>query len=142
MSATERTQDEIVARVEHARKADMFGWRCEVLIPTLDFEHAKPYLKDGTTAEEWEADRRDDGVNDLLARAGSYLHFAFGKAYNERGLSAGRSIQKLGEVAWLLGHDELAARMEREDGYEPYGLPLLRAFAKEFGFPVPDRSEF
>lgn len=138
MSDTTRTQDEIVQRVHAVRPDDVLGWHCEVLIPQLDYDHAREFLKPDVTAEEWAADlAADRGEHaDLTAVAASYLTFAFGKAYDERSISAERSINKLTEYAWLLGRDELAERMASGREYGSYGLPLLRAFAEEFDLPV------
>lgn len=124
-----RSQDDIFARAQAAD--DMFGWAQEVLLPYLDFEHAKPILNDGVTVDEWAkyaavpAKVRDE--------AHSYYVFALGKIEDERGISAERSVVKLREYAWLMGLDDVVAAMDAA-GYAPYGAPKVAAFAAGLGF--------
>jgi hypothetical protein len=127
-----RTQDEIVARIEDATDEDMFGFRREVLVDALDFEHAKPFLIAGATAEEWEEAR----VDDFDAAARSYYTFALEKIEGHRGISANRSVEKLTEFAWLLGRDDVVAAMEAAE-YPQYGAPKVAAFAAGFGLDWP-----
>lgn len=142
MTSTEyrlRSQDEIVARItaygEHG-VGDFFGFRREVLVDALDYEHAKPYLKDGVTAEEWNAYR----LSDLAEAAKKYLELAIGKIRNHRGISAERSVDKLTEYAWLLCRDDVLAAMDRAD-YPQYGAPKVKAFADGMGFQWPDYDD-
>src|SRR5258706_374110 len=100
-----RTQDEIVPRIAAIADDDWAGFGREVLIPALDFTHAKPYLVPEATAAEWDIDE----AGDTEAAAWSYLDFAIGKIQDHRGISAGRSVDKLTEYAWLLGRDDVVA---------------------------------
>jgi len=131
---TTRTQDEIVARIrDHEQNGgDFFGFACELLIDALDFEHAKPWLKEETTAEQWDESRTVD--TETAARG--YLEFALGKIDGHRGISASRSVDKLREFAWLLGRDEVLAAMDAA-GYQQYGAPKVKAFAVGMGWPWP-----
>ncbi len=131
MSELTRTQEEIVARVDALARGedDFFGFRLEVLVYALDFEHARPFLRDGVTADVWKTTSRESIEND----ARDYLAFAVGKIVGHRGLSASRSVEKLGEYAWLLGRDDVVAAMD-EAGYENYGAPKVRAFAEGMGW--------
>lgn len=124
-----RSQNEIFARAQAAD--DMFGWAHEVLLPYLDFEHAKPILNDGVTVEEWaEYAEAPAKVRD---EAHSYYVFALGKIEDERGISAERSVLKLREYAWLMGLDDVVAAMDAAE-YAPYGAPKVAAFAAGLGF--------
>lgn len=128
-----RTQDEIVARIKakEVEKKSLFGFDLDVLICNLDFERAKPWLTPEAKAEEWV-------VGDVKAKALDYLEFAWGKAEDHRGLSASRSVEKMTEYCWLLGHDALVKRIEAgEIGYAQYGTPILRAVSEALGYPVP-----
>jgi len=125
-----RSQDEIVARI-NAIEDDMFGFRSDVLVSALDFAHAAPFLKDGTTEAEW------DGEHDAAFAAHEYLTFAVGKILDHRGISASRSVDKLGEYAWLLGRDDVVAAMDAAD-YPQYGAPKVRAFAVGMDWSWPD----
>jgi hypothetical protein len=133
-----RTQDEIVARIEAVKGDDFLGFRQQVLVDFLDFDHARPYLKPGTTPEVWAEASTQDATDDLIAeQAKGYMEFAWGKAENHRGLSAGRSIEKMTEYAWLLGRDDVLDAMD-EAGYVNYGAPKLAAMCTLMGWPIPD----
>lgn len=130
-----RGQDDIVARVQGAD--DMFGWAREVLLPYLGFDHARPFLNDGVTAEQWAECTEDPAV--IRDAAHAYYVFALGKIEDERGISAERSVIKLREYAWLMGLDDVVAAMDAAQ-YSPYGAPKVAAFAAGLGFS-PDGAE-
>lgn len=130
-----RSQEEIVAHYETIRGDDLLGFKAEVLLASLDYEHARPYLRPDVTPEGW-----DDGTlsldrDSVWQAAAGYLDFAWGKAAGHRGISAERSVEKLAEYAWLLGRDDVVAAMG-EAGYAMYGVPKLVAFAEGMGLPV------
>lgn len=130
-----RTQEEIVARYEAIKADDMLGFRADVLIGHLDFEHARPYLRADATADEWRPDPLD--AESLRKGAADYAVFAWKKVQNHRGISASRSVTKLTEFAWLLGDEALVAEIERTS-YPQYGAPKLKLVCERLGFPVPD----
>ncbi len=132
MTTTTRTQDEIVARIAYAD--DMFGFDREVLVESLDYPHAKPYLKPEVTEEDWLKDSGPD--RDLAKAAADYFTFALGKIENHRGISASRSVTKLREYAWLLGRDDVVAAMDEAD-YAQYGAPQVKAFGDGLGLDWP-----
>jgi len=125
-----RTLDEIAARA--AAADDIFGFAREVLVPYLDFERARPFLKADAAAAEWQPTPLD------MARAEmtEYMAFAWGKVEDHRGLSAGRSVEKLAAWAWLLGDDALVERIEAAP-YAQYGAPKLAVICAAFDLPVP-----
>lgn len=129
MTNLRRSQSEIVDRIENLDD-DMFGFRFEVLVQALDYDYAKPYLKDDVSAAEWDVDR----LSDTEKEARNYLAFAIGKIEDERGISAERSVIKLREFAWLLGRDDAVAAMDAAD-YGWYGDLKVRAFAAALGWP-------
>ena len=51
---TARTQDDIVNRLESRKDDDRLGFEVSAYIDYLGFEHARPYLNPGVTAEEWD----------------------------------------------------------------------------------------
>lgn len=126
-----RTQKEIVARYEAIKDRDMFGFKAEVLLPVLDFEHAKPFLLDEATPEAWPGPQ---GMDETRAEAVEYLGFAFGKARGHRGTSAARSVEKMGEWLWLLGTD---ADEFHAAPYPMYGVPQLVVAARLLDADVP-----
>ncbi len=132
-----RTQEEIVQRYEAVKADDVLGFRSEVLLLYLDFEHAKPYLKPDVTAESWNADVSKYDRDAVLEAAAKYMVFAWGKVKDHRGISASRSVDKMTEYAWLLGEDALVEEIGRT-GYAQYGAPPLKLICEKLGFPLPD----
>lgn len=128
-----RSPDEIVARVKMLDEdgGDFFGFQRTDLVSVLDFEHAQPFLRPEATAADWETPPTDD---ELRQRAIDYLTFAFEKAQNHRGISAGRSVDHFSAWLWLLGI--LPDNWEDID-YAQYGVPKLFAACGALGQPVP-----
>lgn len=138
-----RTQEEILERFElyndlnnrdrHGDPHDGMGFKREVLLDYLDFEHARPYLKDDATQQEWDqAHSRET----LRQAAEGYYDFALGKIEDHRGLSAMRSVDKLETYAWLLGRDDVVQAMS-EAPYPQYGAPRVKAYADGLGLLWP-----
>jgi hypothetical protein len=130
-----RTQDEILKRIKSTES--MFGFNREVLVPMLAFENAKEFLTvDSETEKKWktltEAEQRDEMK--------TYMEFAWGKVSDHRGLSAGRSVEKMCAWTWLLGTDEQSAEIDRmaDVNYPQYGAPVLKRVCEIFGLPMPD----
>lgn len=139
---TMRTQDEIVARMKAVGEDDFLGFAREVLLDALDYEHARPFLKEGVTADRWAETKPTLTEEATKAAALKYLEFAWGKAKDHRGISASRSrgistsrsVDKMTSYCWLLGLD--VDRIEAA-GYAQYGCPKLKAAAKLLGAAVP-----
>ena len=138
-----RTTDEIVARIKEVAKEEFFGFESSDLIMVLPWDEAKKFLKEESHEEEKKKWRTSPPTDDeIRAEAIDYLDFAFGKAINHRGLSAGRSVSHLRAWCWLLGEDELVAFIDDEDNYPNYGAPILKKVAEHWGVDVPDNPTF
>lgn len=135
-TATLRTDEEIIARLKDERRLDPFGFGVSDLVPLLPFEKARPWLKEGVTADEWRVDARDR--YSVIERMRDYMPFAWDKALDHRGLSASRSITHFKEWLWLLGDDETLAFAEDDSNYANYGAPILKRVCERYGFPIPD----
>lgn len=135
---TIRTQAAIAARLRAIRTtgSDLFGFREEVLLEALDFDHAREFLHPDVTATQWNQQRWNQH-SDMQAYARWYLHFAIDKILDHRGNSASRSVVKLAELAWLLGRDDIVSAMHAAD-YPMYGAPKVKAFADGLGWPFDD----
>lgn len=125
-----RTQEEIVARIQEISNTsrDPFGFEVGNLIERLDYEHAKDFLNDGVTKDEWEA-----SIANLLPVRETmidYLSFAWEKANDERGLSAYRSLAHYTSWLWLDGDDHLWKTLEH---YTDYGKPQLISICNYLG---------
>ena len=118
----ERTQEGILARIEAIAKNDVRGLERNDLVDFLDYEHAKPYLKEGTTEEEWAEYRA--AIKPPKEQMKDYMDFAWEKANNKRGISAYRSLCHYSAWLWLDDNEELAERIRE---YEYYGKPQLIA---------------
>lgn len=134
-SFTLRTPGEILARLKD--QEDIFGFRCEVLVTSLPFEEAREFLKEDTTAENWDTELTRDAV---LKEMLEYLDFAWDKALSHRGLSAGRSIQKLTEWLWILGDEEAVSFVSDDTNYLNYGAPALLYISNRYGVACPGTS--
>ena len=124
-----RTQEQIVAKIESIKENDFFGFQTNDLLECLDFEHAKPYLKPEVTADQWKTVPSDR--DSVIARMKDYMEFAWDKANNCRGLSAGRSMAHYSAWVWLAGDE--AAFGDLED-YEYYGKDNLVAICQLYGW--------
>lgn len=78
----------------------------------------------------------DHSVEDLVK---DYLPFAVDKALGHRGLSAGRSVEKMSEWLWVLGDEELLSRFSQAD-YPQYGVPQLEVVRQRYPQAVQDLS--
>jgi hypothetical protein len=133
-----RTQDEIVTRMKAIEPDDFLGFAREVLLDALDFEHAKPFLVDDATPEKWAEAMVELGP--LEEQAKDYLAFAYGKADDHRGISAGRSVSKMTEFMWLMGRDDVVVAIESVP-YPQYGVPKLAVISRLTGWPGPEGEE-
>lgn len=101
-----RSAEEIVARLDSLQGySDFFGVQSNDLLTYLPYEHAKPFLKDGTNSDSFENAISDSRRKGPLAELKEYLDFAWDKANNCRGLSAGRSLDHIKTWLWLAGFD-------------------------------------
>ena len=112
-----RSQDEITEKIKGSSKY-LFDFSSEFIVD---------YLSDETpTIEETAQDFLD------------YLNFGWTKALDQRGLSASRTVNKLGAWLWLMGRDDLAALINDDRFYCPYGMPALIMVAEKMGLTVPE----
>ncbi len=121
-----RTQDEIVARIKDRKEHDFLGFEVSEYIDYLNYAYAKEFLKDDTTEERWEEVRK--GTKTPAEAIKDYMSFAWDKANNCRGISAGRSLCHMIAWLWLDGKD-WAKKLE---DYEYYGKPQLVRICKEY----------
>lgn len=131
-----RTQQEILNRIEEIEDDDFFGHQRGDLIEYLDFENAKKFLKDGTTAEQWNEYQKE--VLPPREKMIDYLAFAWEKAYGERGLSAARSMDHYTSWLWLDGDEELHKTLAF---YTDYGKPQLEDICRYLGVDPAQYAE-
>lgn len=133
----ERTDAEILAHIDELGSRDtkgvtfqgaFFGFIQSDLVSYLSYEAAKPFLKDGVTPDQWDPPPRD--AESIKGAIAEYMPFAWEKANNCRGLSAGRSLNHMQAWLWMLREEAVAVAI---DDYSLYGKPQLRAICERFG---------
>jgi hypothetical protein len=131
-----RTQAEIIARISEVADGDFFGFESTVLKSHLTYENVQQFLKEG---HELDPDLWKDVIDDeyIVAEVKDYMEFALEKAYNHRGISANRSVNKMSAWLWLLGDDELLEKFEGA-GYAQYGVPQLMVVCEAYDIEVPE----
>lgn len=129
-----RSATEILSRIK-SDKTDFFGFATGALLEFLTFGEAQPFLKPDAKESDWTMrwDRSDEGVKSCMR---DYMAFAWGKAGDHRGLSAGRSIEKMEAWIWLLEDDDFLAQLAQVP-YENYGAPKLKAICERYGLDIP-----
>ncbi len=141
--AANRTPDAIVKRAQDT--SQLFGFQAEVLVEYLTFDQAKPLLKPETQTDpnapaNW-GDVKAQTDDQILADLRDYMAFAWGKVRDHRGISAGRSIEKMRAWLWLLGDDEALAFADADRNYPQYGAPVLAFICRRFNLPIPDGDD-
>ena len=135
-----RTPDEIVTEVKRRYEDSFLGFHREVMLPVLPWEHIHPFLKEGNelTEDSYAAEMQmPSTVEAQMKEAREYCAFAWEKAIDHRGISAGRSVEKMRAHFWLMGR-EGEIDWER---YAPYGVPILRQICEVLDWPIPSASE-
>jgi len=122
-----RTDEEILLQIEKAKEYDPFELTLIDLISRLSFKAAKKFLKPEVTETEWEVQPKDRDF--ILKEMFDYMPFAWEKANNCRGISAGRSMAHYMNWIWLIG-DNLGNLSE----YEFYGRDNLIKICKHYGW--------
>lgn len=122
-----RTSSEISARIKELESNDFWSFQRGDLIDYLPFSEAKPHLKEGVTAKQWQPQPSDR--ESVISQIKEYMPFAWEKANDRRGLSAGRSINHMQAWLWMLGEDAAAEALE---DYSLYGKPQLRAICERY----------
>ena len=117
-----RSQQEILDRLK-GMENDFFGWETNGLVLALTKESAETLvgtiLKPDADLSDWEPAYYTD--QEIRDRCIDYMEFAWGKANNCRGISAGRSMAHYKTWLWLLGEDQF----EGIEDYEFYGKDHL-----------------
>jgi hypothetical protein len=124
-----RTPEEVLEQLKIVilSEEDWMGTMCGDLLKHLPFELAKEFLKPGVKEEDWGfLPLNKDSV---IAEMKEYMPFAWKKANERRGLSAGRSMDHYTTWIWLAGDDLGELR-----DYEYYGKDNLTRICKQYGW--------
>lgn len=131
MSETQtiRTEEEVLAKFLEVKEEDFFGFKTNDLLERLPFKFIKQYLKEDATEEKWEEVRQPLTRESILKAMEEYMPFAWEKANNCRGLSAGRSMAHFMMWTWLLCDD-----FGDLEEYEYYGKDNLVKLCEFYGW--------
>lgn len=135
-----RTKEEIVKRINEIKDADIFGSETNDLISYLDYETAKQFITNEEVTEKRFNESRKFGDEDVRKEMKDYIAFAWGKAFDERGLSAQRSLMHYSAWIWLLNDgnfDEFTDKVDND--YESYGKPVLKWICEKYNLPMRDK---
>jgi len=136
-----RNEQEIIEKFKkEIQSANPFNFKPEVMLDYMSFENAKSFLKEDFVKEVEAGTKQYHHINTIKEAVQDfidYMVFAWGKALHQRGLSAGRSVDKLSAWLWLLKRDDLADLIVREDLYKPYGSPALIKVCEALNINVP-----
>jgi hypothetical protein len=122
-----RTDEEILARIEERKNIDWMGFESNDLIIRLPFDKVKHLLTPEATEADWQPAPRDR--DSLIAVMREYMPFAWEKANDCRGISAGRSMHHYMAWTWLAG-DDLGELLS----YEFYGKDNLVKICQHYGW--------
>lgn len=139
-----RSVEEIIDNIKSS--SGIFGFKREVLLDYLPWNNLTvDFLKTIFTEEACDKYTTDSSqlvfIEDIAESVQNFLDymvFAWGKSFDERGLSASRSIEKLSAYLWLYGKDSLVEIIEDDDLYNPYGMPALIAVCEKMKIYVPE----
>ncbi len=94
------TQEEILERIKAIKDSDMFGEFRPALICFLDYENAKPFLKDGAIEVNW----KPDGDKELREEVHRYMEDWWKqKVEDGRGISVHRGRAQVVNRLFLAG---------------------------------------
>lgn len=134
-----KTPDEIVQQIKNLSLdgcvEDFFGFQRSDMMVHLPWDLAKQFLKEpidpSHTAETWtQLPLTEEGLKKTMLE---YMPFAWDKANNFRGLSAGRSINHYEAWIWMLGDEDVPAFQNLGD-YQFYGKDKLVAICEHYGW--------
>ncbi len=139
-----RSQKEILERIENDSG---FDFTVDVLADYLNWSTVKQFYKDEYVKKvESGKEKKPKRITDIYETAQDFLDYmVFGwmKAMDRRGISASRTVSKLGHWLWLMGRNDLEIMIHDDGLYNPYGAPALIAVCEEMGIEVPnDLREF
>jgi hypothetical protein len=118
-----RKDEEIIARIKELKSLDFRGHQRSDLADYLTAEQLEPL---GFKVHNFKTLPRD--ADSIMEQMKAYMIFAWGKANNCRGLSAGRSLDHYSAWLWMLGMTVDFSH------YTHYGKPQLRAICERFGW--------
>ena len=131
---------EVIKERFDKKSQEIMNFEPEILINYLPFDIARTLLKDEYVAKVDSGEEKYEVIDDIFEATQDFLDymvFAWGKAMDQRGISAGRSINKLGAYLTILSRPDLADMINDDNLYNPYGAPALIAVCEAMGIDIP-----
>lgn len=137
-----KTQDELVERYRKI-SSRVLDFESGVIGEFLDFDHAKQFLKEDSdaTPETWDKALLKADRETVIKELTDYMEFAVGKALDHRGLSSGRSINKMRGWMWLLSNNEMIDFIDDGSHYAMYGCPILKKIILKYDLVIPEATD-
>lgn len=134
-----RTEEEIIKYSEDF--CDFFGGIRDVLGNYLSHEKLKLWVGDEYISKvESKEIILPDPITDIYETTQDfldYMRFAWGKAIDEKELSASRSVCKLSAWMWLLNREDISKIIRDDALYNPYGSRALIEAYNMLSIEVP-----
>ncbi len=139
-----RSVKDIIEKIKNGQ--NFFVFATEVLLAYLPWNITTcEFLKTILNEDAFEKCTHDpsqwkfiDDIAESVQNFLDYMVFAWGKSFNERGISASRSIEKLSAYLWLFGRKDLVDIITDDDLYNPYGMPALLAVCEKLKIAVTE----
>jgi len=138
-----RTKQEVLEKLKEP-PSSMFGFDYEIYTTYVSFEECKAagLTKEGATGAEWGVPHPLTRERVLSDMADYMMGYGWPKARDHRGLSAGRTIDKMRAWMWLLKDDYIAVKIDSDElSHLNYGCPILEAICKRYDFPIPQDED-
>lgn len=137
-----RTQDEIVHRLAMIVAAKLpMDREYPILLPCLDWEHARPFLKPEATAALWDASELTPDEETLQREGAACLERAWETLTEHDVMRAARLIGNFRAYLWLLATDDDVVEYDAVPP-RPYGGPRFLYVSRTLHWPAPtERAE-
>ncbi|MCK4518367.1 hypothetical protein KAT92_06325 [Candidatus Babeliales bacterium] len=122
-----RTLDEVKTKVE----ADIADPIESVMVALCSGIHPLELFHPDFYKPEYKDDALAITKENVISEMREYINFAMGKAIDQRGISANRSIWKFKQWLWLLEDDEIT-----NFDFNDYGYKLLFKIAKKYDLTI------
>lgn len=141
-----RSQDDLQEHFQRVSDGDFLGFMRSDLVGYMDYDAAKPHLKEEFTQKasaetEWDAKKSSLDRDSIIGEMRDYMEFAIDKATGHRGISAERSLHHYRVWLWLLADEETLSFLDSDSNYPYYGVPCLQKICEVYGFDYPKDDE-
>lgn len=134
----------VEALIERVKKPSSFlGFDADALYTFVPMPEVLELLTDEGKAryESGEAKPTPLTRENVIEAMREYMErIGWEKVEDHRGISAGRTVEKMEAWIWLLDDRDTLKAVE-DAPYENYGAPKLAVVCKAYGFPIPEDQD-